>query len=118
MSQVSLIGKDWQARALLRAQLLEEGVDVKAYETVADALDGVANHPRLIFADLSTSDDVSLDLDQLTHWAKLIPTWILVRHSSMPELTVEGRGFERVIFRPVSIGALTEQIKSRIEMAA
>jgi CheY-like chemotaxis protein len=87
-----LIGKDWQARALLRAQLLEEGVQVKAAESVADALDGVVNHPRLIFADLSDSDDVFLELDQLTQWAKFIPTWILVRPSSTPEYSVQGRG--------------------------
>ena len=38
MSHILIAGKDWQARALLRAQLLEEGFEVEAHETIPDAL--------------------------------------------------------------------------------
>ena len=38
MSCVLIAGKDWQARALLRAQLLEEGFEVEAFEAIPDAL--------------------------------------------------------------------------------
>ena len=38
MTQVLLAGKDWQARALVRAQLIEEGLDVEADETIREAL--------------------------------------------------------------------------------
>ena len=39
MATVVLIGKEWQARALMRAQLLEEGVDAEAYLTASEALE-------------------------------------------------------------------------------
>ena len=115
MRDVLLIGKDWKARALLRAQLLEEGVKVKAYETAADALDGLVQGTHLIIADLSASEQPSVELDQLALWAKRIPTWLLASHSVIAENAVRGRGFERVLFRPVLVGELVAEIKERLK---
>ena len=39
MAQVLITGKDWTSRALLRAQLIEEGFDVEAYENVQAGVD-------------------------------------------------------------------------------
>ncbi len=56
MNRVLLVGKDWQARALLRAQLIEEGLKVEAHETVQEAVESLEMSPLLpglLVADLS-----------------------------------------------------------------
>ena len=117
MPDVLLIGRDWTARALLRAQLLEEGVEVKAFETAADALEGLVHSATLIVADISANDQPSVELDQLALWAKRIPTWLLASHSANAECAIQGRGFERVLFRPVMVGELVRDIKERLNQA-
>ena len=117
MSQVFLAGKDWQARALLRAQLIEEGVNVEAYETVEEALGQLKLHPvlpALLVADISASDHPSADVECLTSWAKRIPIWIIASHTSGVKGGLEGRGFEMLLFRPVDMGKLVEQIQQRL----
>lgn len=117
MPQLILIGKDWKARALLRVQLLEESIEVRAYETVADALEGMNDYPQLVMADLSGSSQASLEFDQLAHWTKFLPIWILASHNFIADTAVERRGFERILFRPVNIGELASDIKKRLEPA-
>ncbi len=118
MTQILLVGKDWQARTLLRAQLLEEGLDVEAHETVRGALAGLEGStvlPGLLVADLSSSDDPATDAETLATWSREIPTWIIASHSLITEKSLKGRGFEMVFFKPVDVGELVEQIKARLE---
>ena len=120
VSQVFLAGKDWQARALLRAQLMEEGVSVEAYETVAEALarlEFFAARPALLIADISASDHPSADIERLTNWASRLPIWIIASHTSSVEGGLEGRGFEALFFRPLEMGKLVEQIQQRLGRA-
>ena len=117
MAEVILAGEDWQARALLRAQLIEEGIDVEAYETVQEALAQVKSSsvpPDLLIADISASDHPSADVERLASCAKRIPIWIIASHTSSVKGGLEGRGFERVLFRPVDMGKLLQQIKQRL----
>ena len=114
VGQVLLIGKDWKTRALLRAQLLEEGVDVEAYESLAEALEasmGVGEVPALLLADLSASPNPAVEIAQLAHWSRRIPIWIIARRTVADESEFEGRGFEAVLFRPIDLGELVERIK-------
>ena len=118
MARVLLAGKDWQTRALLRAQLIEEGVSVEAYETVDDALAQLEWSfplPALLIADISASDNPAVDVERLTIWAKRIPIWIIASHTLSVEGGLEGHGFETLLFRPVDMGKLVEQIKQRLE---
>ena len=118
MPEVIVVGKDWQTRALLRAQLIEEGLEVEAYETVSSALENVAKSgvlPKLLIADLSRSDDLSAEVGQLARWAKRIPTWIIASHTLIVGKDLKGRGFEVILLRPVDLGELVEQIKQRLE---
>lgn len=118
MSRVLLVGKEWKARALLRAQLIEEGVDVEAYETVRTAIAAIEGNellPGLIVADLSASDDPSTEVDQLAAWTAQIPIWILASRSLIVGKGLQGRGFEVILFRPVDVGELMDQIKQRLE---
>jgi DNA-binding NtrC family response regulator len=118
VATVLLAGKDWQARALLRAQLIEEGVSVEAYEPVEEAVAQLEQSfvlPALFIADISASDHPSADVERLTAWAKHLPIWIIASHTMSVEEGLEGRGFEAVFFRPADMGKLLQQIKQRLE---
>jgi CheY-like chemotaxis protein len=117
VAQVLLAGKNWQARALLRAQLTEEGVSVEAYESVEEALARLELHsvlPALLIVDISASDHPSADLECLTIWARRLPIWIIASHTSSVKGGLEGRGFEELLFRPVDMGKLVRQIQQRL----
>lgn len=118
MNRVLIVGKDWQARALLRAQLIEEGVDVEAHESVSDAissLEASAVLPALFIADLFDSDHPAADIDELAKWSQDVPVWIIASHSMITDANLKGRGFELILFRPVDLGELVGQIKRRVE---
>jgi CheY-like chemotaxis protein len=116
MATVVLIGKDWQARALVRAQLIEEGVDAEACLTASEALEGLGEIlPGLIVADLSTSDDAETEILELAKQARQIPVWIIAGRDLIAGKLLRGRGFELVLFRPIDVGELVEQIKRRVE---
>ena len=117
MVQVFLAGKEWQARALVRAQLLEEGVSVEAFETVREALaqlEFYAVRPALLVADIAASDHPTADVESLANYAKRIPIWIIASHTSSVAGGLEGRGFESLLFRPVDLGELVGQIRERL----
>jgi DNA-binding NtrC family response regulator len=118
MAQVVLVGRDWQTRALLRAQLIEEGLEVEAVETVREALPTLqepALRPSLLIADLYSSEDPSTEIEQLAAWAAQIPIWIIAGRNLLAEPPLKGRGFELILVRPIDMGELVEQIKRRIE---
>jgi len=118
MAQIFLVAKDWQARALLRAQLLEDGLEVEAHETVGDAIASLESSellPDLFLADLSMSDDPASDVESLAAWAKQVPVWVVASRNLIAQKTLKGRGFEITLFRPVDVGELVEQIKHRVE---
>jgi DNA-binding response OmpR family regulator len=115
MATVILIGKDWQARALVRAQLMEEGVDAEAYLTASEAMDGMGEHlPALIVADLAASQDLETEINKLARWVRQIPVWIIAGRDLISGRLLRGRGFEMVLYRPIDVGELVEQIKRRI----
>jgi len=118
MTSVLLAGKDWKARALLRAQLIEEGVEVEAHETVTEAIASLSSSeflPGLFIADLAESDNPTADIDELAKWSREVPVWIIASHSMIVENILRGRGFELILFRPVDLGELVGQIKGRVE---
>ena len=118
MSQILIAGKDWQARALLRAQLIEEGFDVEAHETIPEALATLAagqSVPDIFIADVSASDDPSADVSALEGWSKKIPIWIMASRVFIIDKGLKGHGFEMILLRPVDVGELVDQIKKRLE---
>ncbi len=117
MRHILIAGKDWQARALLRAQLLEEGFEVEAYETIPDALAALGpgtNLPNLFIADVFASDDPSADVEALSAWARKVPIWIIATRTYIIDKGLRGHGFEMILLRPVDVGELVEQIKRRL----
>jgi DNA-binding response OmpR family regulator len=118
VSQIVIAGKDWQARALLRAQLLEEGFEVEAHETIPDAvttLETATNLPDLVIADISASNDPSADVQALSAWSRKVPIWIIASRSYIVEKGLRGHGFEMTLLRPVDVGELVDQIKQKLE---
>lgn len=118
MSQILIAGKDWQARALLRAQLLEEGFEVEAHETIPDALAALApdtSLPDLLIADISASDEPSADVEALSAWSRKIPIWVIASRTYIVEKGLRGHGFGMILLRPVDVGELVGQIKQRLQ---
>src|SRR5579863_4389695 len=112
VGQVLLIGKDWKTRALLRAQLLEEGVDVEAYESLADALEasiGVGQAPALLIADVGESVDPKVEIAQLAHWSRRIPIWIIARRTVPVEGRSEAAGSKQSFSGPSTSGSSSSE---------
>lgn len=119
MTGVLIVSRDWQSRALLRAELIEQGCTVQAYESVRDARVALAARdfkPCLLVADLSEAagPDEPGEVDQLAEVAMRMPVWVIASHSGALEIELEGRGFEAIIFRPVAVGELVQRIKRRL----
>jgi DNA-binding response OmpR family regulator len=117
MAQILIAGKDWTARALLRAQLIEEGFDVEAYEDVtevADRLWGSAEMPALLIVDIFGNTNSAEDIATLSPWAKQLPIWMLVGKGTTGASELAGQGFERVLFRPINVGTLVQEVKERL----
>jgi len=103
---------------MLRAQLLEEGFEVEAHETVREGLASLESGPRppdLFLADVSQSDDPSADVEALAAWSRKVPIWIIASRSFIIEKGLRGHGFEMILLRPVDVGELVDQIKQRLE---
>ncbi len=71
--------------------------------------------PALLIADLTASDDAENEVDQLAQWSPKVPTWIVASRSQIIAKYLKGKGFEVILFRPVDLGELVEQIKQRLE---
>ncbi|HZP01402.1 MAG TPA: hypothetical protein VFD30_14005 [Terriglobia bacterium] len=117
MARISLVSRDWHLRALLRAQLLEEGLEVKAFEEARSALAGLENaeaFPSLLIADLSSSDNPEREAELLSCWANQFPLWVISSHMLAADAELTGRGFERILSRPIDLGELVEDVKHRV----
>lgn len=118
MGFVLIARKNWQARALLRAQLLEEGFEVEACETIPEALARLppgTDLPALLLADISASDEPAADVEALSAWSRKIPIWVIASRTYIVEKGLHGHGFEMILLRPVDLGELVDQIKQRLE---
>jgi len=117
MNLVLLVGKEWKARALLRSQLIEEGLEVEAHESVRSALESLEAGPAmpsLLVADLAESDDPSADTEHLARWTARVPIWVIAGLNLITSKILRGREFELILTRPVDVGELVAQIKQRV----
>jgi len=137
MPGVLIISGDWQSRALLRAQLIEEGCDARAFvspDQARAALGRVEDSkvetqklkvkrgstfsPDLVIADISGVSDRG-EIGQLASLVRSLPAdvplWIIASREEQEwiELLKEAH-LENVLFRPIDGGELVRRIKSRI----
>jgi CheY-like chemotaxis protein len=120
---VLILSRDWQSRALLRAQLIEEGLDVRAFPSSLEAGTALAAspfQPELILADFSTTsvrdeaEPVARLARDLFVDAVPLPVWVIARRSDEAWLPPRGEPFEAILFRPIDVGELIERIKKRV----
>lgn len=117
MAKIVISGSDWTSRALLRAQLIEEGFEVEAFEDVQELvrlLWAGKTMPALVVADLFESAHPAEDVVLLSRWAKLAPIWVLAGHGGAETQSLQGWGYERVFYRPLDVGKLVQQIRERL----
>ena len=104
---IVLLASEWQPRAMLRAQLIEEGFDVVATDRWFELrrLLRPASRPRLVIVDLLGLPDPDRVLNDLAIIMK--PRCVLVVTAAGTVLPdqIETRGF-LVVSRPVPIGGI------------
>lgn len=117
MPVILLISENWTTRALLRAQLIEEGFSVEAHESMVPALGSLwarREMPSLMIADLYESENPTKDISILAQWTALVPVWVMAAHGVIDAGALEGRSFEKVLFRPLDMKSLLREIKERL----
>jgi hypothetical protein len=86
-------------------------------EDARSALAGLENaeaFPSLLIADLSSSDNPEREAELLSCWANQFPLWVISSHMLAADAELTGRGFERILSRPIDLGELVEDVKHRV----
>lgn len=109
---VWVVGRKWRARALLRAQLREEGYEALGMETAADALEALgrpgSSVPDVLFLDPRGGTLGPGEASLLGRIAASPPPEVLVLAGAGEECPV---AHAAVVRRPVSIAALVDRIR-------
>ena len=104
MKTLLVVGRDWKFRALLRAQLREEGYHALGFETLQDAESEATGAAALIF---DTSEASPTDWQPvLQRLAAQLP--VIVVASTSQEVTVAGA---RLLRRPLSLGDIINVVR-------
>lgn len=129
MGKIFLIAADWQFRALVRAQLLEEGFEVKPWASLNAALQDLVisgEQACLIILDAKDLDletEATADLLRLTRETPLILcgdalSQRALRRASLNNLVAsraamgcEGLPPVQVLLRPFRVGDLVESVR-------
>jgi hypothetical protein len=111
---IVLLGTKWQTRALLRAQLIEEGFEVLATDTwpMMRQYLGPGEKPRLAIVDLQGLPDPERVLNDLSILMKPDRVLVLTAMDTVAPDAIERLGF-RVLKRPVSIGDVVTAVGLR-----
>ena len=119
-ADVLLIGADWRLRALLRAQLIEQGFDVVALGSWDEAellLRKRAVSARATVFDLEGEPNPQAALSTL---ARLVPpptSVVLTSSAALPPADVRRLGFDHVIARPHSIDDAVKAVAALVTPA-
>jgi hypothetical protein len=113
---VVLLSVNWDSRAPLRAQLIEDGRQIIATDDwlATRRLLRPANRPRLVFVDLKDLPDAEDVLNALHVLMKPERVLVLTAVASTPASTAERLGF-RVLRRPVTIEQITGAISTALD---
>jgi hypothetical protein len=104
---IVLLAAEWQPRALLRAQLIEEGFEVLATDTWIEMrrLLGPAARPLLAIVDLHGLPDPDRVLNDLATIMNPSRVLVLTAIGTVSPDQIQARGF-RVVRRPIAIGSV------------
>jgi DNA-binding response OmpR family regulator len=109
---VVLLGVEWRPRALVRAQLIEEGFDVVATDSWPEARRFLrpGMKPDLVLVDLQGLPDPERVLADLRVLMKPNRVLVLSAASTLPVEEVEAFGFH-LVKRPVPIERIVDAVK-------
>ena len=105
MKTIIVVGRDWKFRALLRAQLREEGYEALAYETLNDAAPEVAGAAALVFD--TTDANIADCAPALRRQAERLPVIVVAaadEHLDIPGVTLR--------HRPVSLADIISVVRN------
>jgi DNA-binding response OmpR family regulator len=114
VGEILLIAAGWRLRALVRAQLLEEGFEVCALPALEVALAHLSRggeRPALILLD---TQGLAFDAQALSNLRRLsgqAPLMLCAGASSPVEAWQEGGAAARVLRRPFRVGDLVEEVR-------
>ena len=114
MGEILLIAADWQLRALVRAQLLEEGFDVRALPSLEIALAHLlrsGGQPRLTIVDTQGLQAEARQLSDLWRLNGQAPLILCVGALSGEALVQESSAPAEVLLRPFRVGDLVAQVR-------
>ena len=116
MTQICIVGRDWKFRALVRAELREQGYEALGLETldeVGKAIAGGQVSPAAIVFDLSETDNRDRDLATLRSLALSVPVILIASHSNLPDSSALPEGLA-ALFRPLTIAEVVSHVRARL----
>jgi CheY-like chemotaxis protein len=117
-ARILLAGGDWRPRALVLAQLVEEGYDVTVVETWDEAellLRKRAVQPAAVVFDLEGEPHPEAALATLGRLVAPDRAVILTSASALPAAAVRSTGFEHVLARPYSVGDVVQEVSEVLQ---
>jgi DNA-binding NtrC family response regulator len=114
MGEIFLIAKKWKPRAFIRAQLIEEGHSVTAFEKIEEAIAllcrGVIK-PHLVIVDTIGQTLVERALVDLKKLVEDIPFLICTGPYDRARFDFKEMGFADVLVRPFTIREVVEAVE-------
>ena len=114
MGEILLIAADWELRVLVRAQLLEEGFEVRALPSLEGALAHLirsGERPRLTILDAQDEAMDARGVSDLWRLTGEAPLILCGGALSRVALSQEGWPPARVMLRPFRVGDLVAQVR-------
>ena len=114
MGEILLIAVDWQFRALVRAQLLEEGFEVRALPTLETALAYLARsgeQPDLTILDTQDVEIEGRALQDLWRLTGEVPYLLCGSALSQVPSSQEGMPPARLLLRPFRVGDVVQEVR-------
>lgn len=108
---VVVLGAEWPVRALLRAQLIDEGYEVVAVDTwpIPRRYRRLGMKPRVLLIDLHELPKPRETLDEVRFVLPADRVLVVTALASLPPAQVRGFGFN-VVERPTTIGEIVRSV--------
>lgn len=113
MNEIILIAKEWKARALITAQLSEEGYEVMALRTIEEAMMLLSRgmiRPRLIILDTIGQSLKGYILADLHALAGNAPILVCTGPFDLAQFDFEGAGLTNLLVRPFTVGDVVNAV--------
>jgi hypothetical protein len=113
---VLLIGAEWPTRALLNAQLLEEGLEVVAFDgwPIPARYARGPLMPRGVIVDLLGLPEPERVIAELTHMISPQRVLVVTAQATLAPDDLRNRGFH-VVTRPASVGDIVSAAKRLLQ---